>query len=90
MNVIQFPKQQPPPGGFELPRALVAELAQGVAAAVLSGCNRLARRARPRISPRRSPSCTIRSPTMRRALQSSSHKRARGRRHRSSAKGESR
>ena len=41
MNVIQFPKQPPPPGGFELPRALVAELAQGVAAAVLSGCNRL-------------------------------------------------
>ena len=41
MSVIQFPKRPPPPGGFELPRALVAELAQGVAAKVLSGCNRL-------------------------------------------------
>ena len=41
MTVIQFPKQPPPPGGFELPRALVAELSQAVAAAVLSGCNRL-------------------------------------------------
>jgi hypothetical protein len=41
MSVIQFPKQPPPRGGFELPRALVAELAQGVAAKVLSGCNRL-------------------------------------------------
>ena len=42
MSIIQFPKRPPPPGGFELPRALVAELAQGVAAKVLSGCNRLA------------------------------------------------
>ena len=42
MSVIQFPKQPPPPGGFELPRALVAELAHGVAAKVLSGCNDLA------------------------------------------------
>jgi hypothetical protein len=41
MSVIQFPKQPPPPGGFELPRALVAELAHGVAAKVLSGCTRL-------------------------------------------------
>jgi hypothetical protein len=41
MNIIQFPKQPPPPGGFELPRTLVAELSQAVAAAVLSGCNRL-------------------------------------------------
>jgi hypothetical protein len=41
MSVIQFPKRPPPPGGFELPRALVAELAQGIAGAVLSGCNRL-------------------------------------------------
>jgi len=41
MTVIQFPKQPPPPGGLELPRALVAELAQGVAAKVLSGCTRL-------------------------------------------------
>jgi len=41
MTVIQFPKQPPPPGGFELPRALVAELAQGIATAVLNGCNRL-------------------------------------------------
>jgi hypothetical protein len=41
MSVIQFPKKPPPRGGFELPRALVAELAQGVAAKVLSGCNRL-------------------------------------------------
>jgi hypothetical protein len=41
MTVIQFPKQPPPPGSFELPRALVAELAQGIAAKVLSGCNRL-------------------------------------------------
>ncbi len=41
MTVIQFPKRPPPPGGFELPRALVAELAQGVAAKVLSGCSRL-------------------------------------------------
>jgi hypothetical protein len=41
MSVIQFPKRPPPPGGFELPRALVAELAQGVAAKVLGGCNRL-------------------------------------------------
>jgi hypothetical protein len=41
MSVIQFPKRPPPPGGFELPRALVAELAHGVAAKVLTGCNRL-------------------------------------------------
>ena len=41
MNIIQFPKQPPPPGGFELPRTLVAELAQGVATQVLSGCNHL-------------------------------------------------
>ena len=41
MTVIQFPQRPPPPGGFELPRALVAELAQGIATSVLSGCNRL-------------------------------------------------
>ena len=41
MSVIQFPKQPPPPGGFELPRALVAELASGIAAKVVGGCNRL-------------------------------------------------
>ena len=41
MTVIQFPQRPPPPGGFELPRALVAELAQGIATTVLSGCNRL-------------------------------------------------
>ena len=41
MSIIQFPKRPPPPGGFELPRALVAELAQGVAAKVLGGCTRL-------------------------------------------------
>ena len=41
MSVIQFPKRPPPPGELELPRVLVAELAQGIAGAVLSGCNRL-------------------------------------------------
>ena len=41
MSVIQFPRQPPPAGALELPRALVAELAQGVAAKVLSGCNNL-------------------------------------------------
>ena len=41
MSVIQFPQRPPPPGGFELPRVLVAELAQRIATTVLSGCNRL-------------------------------------------------